>query len=34
MSKFPKFIAGTALATLIAAPAVADVYGLGREALA
>ncbi|WP_288928787.1 c-type cytochrome [uncultured Maritimibacter sp.] len=33
MSKFPKFIAGTALATLIAAPAVADVYGLGREAL-
>lgn len=33
MSKFPKLIAGTALATLIALPAVADVYGLGREAL-
>ncbi|MAM60310.1 c-type cytochrome [Maritimibacter sp. UBA3975] len=33
MSKFPKLIAGTALATLIAAPTLAEPFGLGREAL-
>lgn len=33
MSKFPKLIAGTAVATLIAGSALAGPFGLGREAL-
>ena len=33
MSKFLEVVAGTALATLIALPAVAQTYGLGRPAL-
>lgn len=33
MSRFPKLIAGTALATILAVPAVAGPFGLGREAM-
>ncbi|MBV7409597.1 c-type cytochrome [Maritimibacter sp. DP1N21-5] len=33
MSKFPKLVAGTALATLIALPAFSQTFGLGRAAL-